>query len=98
MPTSTNWYVHSSTDSQNSKNDRRCASRISSINTVPTVYQQCTNRQKQSKDSQNSKKMTIGVQSSHVYTVSAEYTKPRRLFRGNRFLWKNGGKHHILPL
>jgi len=40
---------------------------------LPRLYQQCTNRQKQS----NSKQMKIGVlhQSSHVYTESAEYTK-----------------------
>jgi len=44
-----------SKDSQNSKNDHWCTDRYRSIKTVPTVYQQCTNRQKQLKDSQNSK-------------------------------------------
>jgi len=32
-----------------------CTNRPRSTKTVPTVYQQCTDRQKQSKDSQNSK-------------------------------------------
>jgi len=58
------------------------------IKTVPTVYHQCTNRQKQSKTvkrQSKTAKMTIGVpivtylprlyQSSHVYTESAEYIK-----------------------
>jgi len=38
------------------------------------LYQQCTNRQKQS----NSKKWPSLYQSPHVYTESAEYTKPTR--------------------
>ena len=42
------------------------------------MYQQCTNRQKQS----NSKKWPLVYQSSHVYTESAEYTKPQRWWRG----------------
>jgi len=47
-----------SKDSQNSKNDHWCTNRHMSTKTVPTMYQQCTNRQKQpkqSKDSKNSK-------------------------------------------
>jgi len=36
-------------DSQNSKNDHWCTNRHMSTKSVPTVYQQCTNRQKQSK-------------------------------------------------
>jgi len=39
-----------------------------STKTVPTAYQQCTNRQKQSKDSKTAK-MTLVYQSSHVYQV-----------------------------
>jgi len=47
-----------SKDSQNTRNDHWCTNRHMSTKTVPTVYQQCTNRQnsqKQSEDSQNSK-------------------------------------------
>ena len=45
-------------------------------NSVPTVYG--TNRQKQSKDSQNGKNdHWCTNHHSHVYTESAEYTKPR---------------------
>jgi len=59
-----------SKDSQNCKNDHWCTNRHMSTKTVPTVYQQCTNRQKQSKKSKVSQKsqksvktakMTIGV-------------------------------------
>jgi len=53
-----------SKDSQNSKNDHWCTNRHMSTKTVPTVYQQCTNRQKQSKKSQKTvktAKMTICV-------------------------------------
>ena len=35
--------------------DHWCTNRHRSTKTVPTVYQQCTNRQKQSRDRQNSK-------------------------------------------
>jgi len=52
-----------SKDSQNSKNDHWCTNRHILTKTVPTMYQQCTNRQKQSKKSKDSRnsKMTIGV-------------------------------------
>ena len=43
------------------QNDHWCTNRSRSTKTVPTVYKQCTNRQKQSKYSQNGTKMTIGV-------------------------------------
>jgi len=38
-----------SKNSENSKNDHWCTNRYISTKTVPTVYRQCTNRQKQSK-------------------------------------------------
>ena len=62
---------------KNTQNHWR-TNRHRSTKTVPTVYQQCTNRQKHSKDSPNSKKSPLVYQSSHVYTESAEYTKPRK--------------------
>jgi len=43
--------VHIVKNSQN----HRCTNRHRSTKTVPTVYRQCTDRQKQSEDSQNSK-------------------------------------------
>jgi len=45
---------------------------------VPKVYQQCTNRQKQAKTAKRQSKQQKWpvYQSSHVYTESAEYTKP----------------------
>jgi len=52
-----------------------CINRHRPTKTVATVYQQCTSRQKQSKDNQNSKKWPLVYQSSHVYTESVEYTK-----------------------
>ena len=51
--------------------DHWCTNRHMSVKTVPTMYQQCTNRQKQ----WNSKKWPLVYQSSHVYTESAEYTQ-----------------------
>jgi len=48
------------------------------VTCLPKLYQQCTNCQKQSKDSQKSKKWPLVYQSSHVYTESAEYTKPSK--------------------
>ena len=64
-----------SKDSQNSKNDHWCTNRHMSTETVPTVYQRCTNRQKQSKRQSKQQKWPSVYQSSHVYTESAEYTK-----------------------
>jgi len=61
---------------QNSKNDHGVPI-VTSTKTVPTVYQQCTNRQKQSKqpkDSQNSKN-DHRYTNRHTSTQSAEYTK-----------------------
>ena len=58
-------YQKQSKDSQNSKNDHWCTNRHRSTETVPTVYQQCINRQKTVvKNSQNTvktAKMAIGV-------------------------------------
>jgi len=51
-----------------------------STKTVPTMYHQCTNRKKQSKTVKRQSKQQqwpLVYQSSHVYTESAEYTKPR---------------------
>jgi len=45
------------------------------VTCLPRLYQQCTNRQKQSKDSQNSKNDHWCTINRHVYTESAEYTK-----------------------
>jgi len=41
------------------------------VTCLPRLYEQCTNRQKQSKQ----QKLPLVYQSSHVYTESAEYTK-----------------------
>jgi len=46
---------------------------------LPRLYQQCTNPQKQSKTlkrQSKQQKWLLVYQSSHVYTESAEYTKP----------------------
>jgi len=62
-----------SKDSQNSKNVRWYTNRHMSTKTVPTVYQQCTNRQKESKTvkrESKQQKWPLVYQSSqwpHVY-------------------------------
>jgi len=61
--------------------DHYCTNRHRSTKTVPIVYQQCTNRQKQSKQSQDSKNSKndhwcTNRHMSSVYSESAEYTKP----------------------
>jgi len=65
---------HSSKDSQNSKNHHWCTNRRMSTKTVPTVHQSSKTVKRQS----NSKKWPLVYQSSHVYTESAKYTKPRK--------------------
>ena len=69
--------VKKSNDSQNSKNDHWCTNRHMSTKTVPTVYQQCTNHQKQSKTVKTVKpaKMTIGVPIVSTKTVPTVYQR-----------------------
>jgi len=62
----THWTAFMVMDSQNSKNDHWCTNRHMPI---PRLYQQCTNRQKQSKDSQTAKKWPLVYQSSRLHRV-----------------------------
>jgi len=69
--------------SQNSNNDRWCTN--CHMSTQSAVYQQCTSRQKHSKDKSKQQQWSLVYQLSHVYTkcrihksasTSTEYTKP----------------------
>jgi len=66
-----------SKESQNSKNHHWCTNRHMSTKTVPIVYQS-SKTVKTVKRQSNSNKQPLVYQSSHVYTESAEYTKPRK--------------------
>ena len=63
--------VKSSQNSQKTVKTARMTIGVPIVTGLPRLYQQRTNRQKQS----NSKKWPLVYQSSHVYTESAEYTK-----------------------
>jgi len=65
-------YQQCTKNSQKTVKTAKVTTGVLIVTGLPRLYQQCTNCQKQS----NSKKWPLVYQSSHVYTESAEYTKP----------------------
>jgi len=71
-------------NSQNTVKTAKMTIGVPIVTCLPRLYQQCTNRQKQSKDSQNSKNDHWCTINRHVYTESAEYTKSASASKSDR--------------
>jgi len=82
-----------SKDSKNRENDHWCTNCHRSTKTVPTVYQQCTKTVKRQSKQQKS---PLVYQSSHVYSASAEYTKPLHPDSVDGLLFVHGLKHRVV--